>query len=65
MSSLNPRNDDIHEAMKARTNIKERELPDKAKNKKQFYFEKLEYARQFYPKWYKFLLQKYLKRLAS
>ena len=63
MGSLNRANDEMSHLMKARTNIKERELPDKAKDKKQFYFEKLEYARQFNPKWYPFLLQKYLKRL--
>jgi len=65
MSTLNPTNDLIYQAMKARTNVKERESPDKAKDKKQFYFEKLEYARQFNPKWYQFLLEKYRKRLVK
>lgn len=63
--TLNPTNDLIYSAMKARTNISEKERPKALTGKKQEYFERLEYIRQFNNKWYPFLLQKYLKRLAD
>ena len=65
MKILNPYIDGINEIIKSKTNIKEIERPKALTGKKQFYFERLEYIRQFNPKWYKFLLQKYLKRLTN
>ena len=63
MNSLNKKNDEMHHLMKARTDIKTKERPKALTGKKRFYFEKLENARMYYPKWYPFLLKKYLKRL--
>ena len=65
MASLNRKNDEMYNLMNARTDKRNDPRPDKLAEIKQFYFEKLEYARQFNPKWYRFLLKKYLKRLAS
>ena len=63
MGSLNRKNDEIYYIMKARTDIKTKERPKALTGEKQFYFEKLESARIDYPKWYPFLLKKYLTRL--
>ena len=63
MTSLNRKNDEMSHLMKARTDVKTKERPKALTGKKRFYFEKLEQLRIEYPKWYPFLLKKYLKRL--
>lgn len=65
MATLNINNEVIHEAMKARTDKRNDPRPEALTGKKRFYFEKLEELRIEYPKWYPFLLKKYLKRLAN